>query len=118
MFGAAEALYERAGIALPPFNRIKHPKTVAAIRAAQGEAGFGAAHAAGCALQLEQVLTEAITLATEVKAIIFELSSGAVECNLQFPGTIKPNCGVPVNVVSDAVKAAAASAYFGHSAGV
>jgi predicted ATPase/DNA-binding XRE family transcriptional regulator len=69
LLGAAEGLYERIGIALPPFDRDNYPKTVAATRAALSESKFSAAHAAGRALTIEQAVAEAMALAEEVGTV-------------------------------------------------
>jgi tetratricopeptide (TPR) repeat protein len=54
LLGAAEAAAERAGVALEPFERELHERTLASARAALGEAKFAAAHAAGRELSPRQ----------------------------------------------------------------
>jgi hypothetical protein len=59
LYGAAAALRAAMGAPLPPYLRAAHDRTVAAVRAALGDA-FAAAWAAGEALPLEQAIDEAL----------------------------------------------------------
>jgi predicted ATPase/transcriptional regulator with XRE-family HTH domain len=68
LLGAADALYEQVGIAVPPHDRITYPKTVDAIRTQLGPDAFAAAHSAGRALTMEEAVAEATALADEVTA--------------------------------------------------
>jgi predicted ATPase len=60
VLGAAEALREALGRPLPPVERADYEREVGAVRAALGEKAFAAAWAAGRAMTLEQVITDAL----------------------------------------------------------
>jgi hypothetical protein len=66
LLGAAEALREAGGRELEPADRVKHDRYVARAKADLGAAAFAAAWAAGRALPLEQAITEARAVATEL----------------------------------------------------
>ena len=57
--GAADALRERAGTAVPSYNRPGHERIVARARAGLGEDAFAAAWAAGRALPWDEAVAEA-----------------------------------------------------------
>jgi non-specific serine/threonine protein kinase len=56
LFGAGEGLRGAMGVPLHPADRAEHDRSVAAVRAALGEAAFAAAWAAGRAMTLEQAV--------------------------------------------------------------
>ena len=64
----AEAMREDVGGALEPYFRALYDQSLAESRAALGEEAFAAAWAAGAALPLEAVVTEALALADEMTA--------------------------------------------------
>jgi hypothetical protein len=66
LLGAAESLREVGGLALEPAHRRKYERSVARAQADLGAAAFAAAWAAGRALPLEQAITEARVVATEL----------------------------------------------------
>ncbi len=66
--GAIDALRQRAGATLEPSLAERVDPAVAVARAALGEEAFAAEWAAGRAMALEQILTEATALAREVGA--------------------------------------------------
>jgi non-specific serine/threonine protein kinase len=64
LLGAAEALAEGAGFALPPRPAAAHARTVAAVRARLDDGAFAAAWAAGRSLPLAQAVAAAAALAS------------------------------------------------------
>jgi tetratricopeptide (TPR) repeat protein len=66
LLGAADALYEQAGIPLPPHDRINYPKTVAAIRSQLGADAYAHVYGAGRSLTMEQAVAAALALADHV----------------------------------------------------
>jgi non-specific serine/threonine protein kinase len=60
LFGAADALLERMGVALDPHQRAEFDSGVAAARAALGEEHFAAAWALGRAMTQEEAVAEAL----------------------------------------------------------
>jgi predicted ATPase/DNA-binding CsgD family transcriptional regulator len=62
LFGAAATLREASGLAIDPAIRAAHGRDVEAARAALGEDAFAAGWAAGAALPLPVVLTEAAAI--------------------------------------------------------
>jgi predicted ATPase/class 3 adenylate cyclase len=66
LLGAAEALREAGGRELEPADRVKHDRYVARATADLGAEAFATAWAAGRALPLEQAITEARAVATEL----------------------------------------------------
>jgi non-specific serine/threonine protein kinase len=66
LFGAAEALRERHGIDVPPAERPRLERAIAAARARLAEAAFAAAWAAGRTLPMAVAITEALAVAHEV----------------------------------------------------
>jgi DNA-binding CsgD family transcriptional regulator len=78
LLGAAEALYDAAGVALPPHGRLSYGRLVAAARHALGEADLAAARAAGRALTPDQIA-----------ALTAEVSSVAARG--------RPNAGAPTS---------------------
>jgi tetratricopeptide (TPR) repeat protein len=60
LFGAAEILRESLGIPLPPVNRPRYERDVAAVCAQIDEVTFAAAWAAGRAMTLEQAIAGAV----------------------------------------------------------
>ena len=58
--GAREALRARLGLDLPPAHPAGYAATLSAVRAALGEGGVAAAHAAGRTLPLDRVLVDAV----------------------------------------------------------
>jgi len=66
LFGAAEALRERHGIDVPPAERPRLERDIAAARARLAGAAFTAAWAAGRTLPMAVVITEALAVAHEV----------------------------------------------------
>ncbi len=67
LLGAADAQLQRTGSGLPPFRRPAYERAGAGARAALGEAGFAAAHAAGRGLGLEDWLAEADRIVAAVE---------------------------------------------------
>ncbi|MFL5882103.1 MAG: LuxR C-terminal-related transcriptional regulator, partial [Actinomycetota bacterium] len=68
LLGAADAQLERTGAGLPPFRRPAYERAGAGARAALGEAGFAAAHAAGRDLGVEDWFAEADRIVAAVEA--------------------------------------------------
>ncbi len=68
LLGATDAQLQRFGAGLPPFRRPAYERAEAGARAALGEAGFAAAHAAGRGLGLEDWLSEADRIVAAVEA--------------------------------------------------
>jgi predicted ATPase len=68
VLGAAAAVRERLGAAVPASERAEHDRAMVATRGALGELAFAAAWAAGRALPLENAVNEALTLADELAA--------------------------------------------------
>jgi non-specific serine/threonine protein kinase len=66
LFGAAEALRARHGIDVPPAERPRLERAIAAARARLTEAAFTAAWAAGRTLPMAGAITEALAVAHEV----------------------------------------------------
>ena len=66
LFGAAEALRERHGIDVPPAERPRLERAIAAARARLAEAAFTAAWAVGRTLPMAMAITEALAVADEV----------------------------------------------------
>jgi DNA-binding NarL/FixJ family response regulator len=66
LFGAAEALRERHGIDVPPAERPRLERAIAAARARLAEAAFTTAWAAGRTLPMAVAITEALAVAHEV----------------------------------------------------
>jgi non-specific serine/threonine protein kinase len=63
LFGAVEALRAAMGYPLPPVQRAEHERSIAAVRAALGEATFAAAWAEGQAMPLEAAVADALNQA-------------------------------------------------------
>jgi predicted ATPase/class 3 adenylate cyclase len=63
--GAADALYETAGVAVPPHDRPHYDRAVAAMRAALGDAAFASSRMASRRAGVEEVIGEAATMAEE-----------------------------------------------------
>jgi predicted ATPase/DNA-binding CsgD family transcriptional regulator len=63
LFGAAASLREAGGLPIDPAIRAAHGRDVAAARTALGEGAFAAGWAAGAALPLPVVITEATAIA-------------------------------------------------------
>ncbi len=63
LVGATAAFRERSGTPLTPFEQPAYQRTLAAARAALGDAAFDTAWAAGRATPLEQVVGEEVELA-------------------------------------------------------
>ncbi len=68
LLGATDAQLQRTGAGLPPFRRPAYERAEAGARAALGEAGFAAAHAAGRGLGPEDWLAEADRIVAAVEA--------------------------------------------------
>jgi predicted ATPase/DNA-binding CsgD family transcriptional regulator len=66
LFGAAEALREAVGVALPPVDLAVRERVMTLVRAALGDADFVAAWREGRALSPEQALAEALARTSEV----------------------------------------------------
>jgi len=66
LLGAAEALYERAGISVPPFDRPNYERGLKATRAQLGEERFAALRAEGRTWTAEQAIDEAQAFAAEM----------------------------------------------------
>ncbi len=60
LFGAAKALRAAIGVPLPPNERDRYDREVAALREALGEEAFAAAWAAGRAMTLEEAVAYAL----------------------------------------------------------
>jgi hypothetical protein len=58
LYGAAAALRERAGVAIPPDDSPRYNRNVAAVRTALGEEAFSAAWEAGRSTPLERVVAD------------------------------------------------------------
>jgi len=66
LFSATESLRDTIGAPIPPIERAKHDRDVAAVRAAFDDGAFESAWAVGQTLTLEQVVAEAQALADEL----------------------------------------------------
>jgi tetratricopeptide (TPR) repeat protein len=64
--GAAEALYETAGVAVPPHDRPPYARALAAVRAGLGDAAFTSSRMTGRRAEIEEVIAEAMDVMTEV----------------------------------------------------
>jgi non-specific serine/threonine protein kinase len=67
LFGAAEALRERHGIAVQPAERSRLERAIAPARARLTRVAFSAAWCAGRMLPMDMVITEALAIAQAVK---------------------------------------------------
>ena len=65
LFGAAEALREAIGRSIPPLDRQRHERTVAAVRSRLPEQELATTWAAGRALPLDRALAEAEAVVAE-----------------------------------------------------
>ena len=66
LLGAAESLYERAGIALPPHDRLHYERALTATQTQLGDERFAALRAEGRTLTVEQAIEEAQALAAQL----------------------------------------------------
>jgi predicted ATPase/DNA-binding XRE family transcriptional regulator len=66
LLGAADALYERAGIGVPPFDRPNYERGLKAVRTQLGEERFAALRAEGRTWTAERAIDEAQAFAADV----------------------------------------------------
>jgi predicted ATPase/DNA-binding XRE family transcriptional regulator len=66
LLGAAEALYQAAGVALPPYDRPNYERAMTAIRASLGDEVFTALRMAGRDLVIGEAIAEARVLVDEL----------------------------------------------------
>ena len=67
LLGVAEALYQAAGVALPPHDRPNCERAVTTTRASLGDEVFTALRMEGRGLGIEEAINEALTLADELE---------------------------------------------------
>jgi DNA-binding CsgD family transcriptional regulator len=84
LLGMAEALREAIGTPLPPAERERYDRGVAAVRASLGEEAFAAALATGRALPLAEAVAEACAVA-----------DGSVEVEVIGDGDVPGDAAVP-----------------------
>jgi tetratricopeptide (TPR) repeat protein len=66
LLGAAEALYQAAGVALPPYDRPNYERAMTTTRASLGDEVFASLRTEGRGLVIEEVIAEALVLVDEV----------------------------------------------------